>query len=76
MQKHQEKLKVITEFARRSALTQCAAPFGQQALPQGLYCGIVPNVQRAALVNLGELSTYVTGPETMSDGPLGHFLTD
>ncbi|KAI8512306.1 hypothetical protein Bbelb_089450 [Branchiostoma belcheri] len=48
---------------------------------RGLWKGWVPNVQRAALVNMGDLATYdsakrfILGHTSLSDGPIVHSLS-
>ncbi|XP_035695816.1 mitochondrial uncoupling protein 4-like, partial [Branchiostoma floridae] len=48
---------------------------------RGLWKGWVPNVQRAALVNMGDLATYdsakrfILGHSSLSDGPIVHSLS-
>ncbi|CAE8675948.1 unnamed protein product [Polarella glacialis] len=69
----------------------CVAPTGRLLMrirdilreegPRGFYRGLVPNVQRAALVNLGELATYdqakgmILESSSLQDGVAVHTLS-
>lgn len=54
-----DRLKVVlVKEGNRRGMVRVFRDILQQEGVKGLYRGIIPNVQRAALVNLGELSTY------------------
>ncbi|CAE8614425.1 unnamed protein product, partial [Polarella glacialis] len=74
------KVVLVKEGSKRGMVTVIRDILREEG-PRGFYRGLVPNVQRAALVNLGELATYdqakgmILESSSLQDGVAVHTLS-